>query len=437
MTRKTRPVRSTPLNQSPTPQKSTSLKQISLGFILFDLAKGGIARYTANLIPELVTAGVRISGLVIMTKFCMDEDALRIIQRYCPVYNVGEEDMSEYGIPTDKSAAERLVSDSDIITFAAIGPNLMTMDWKFPVTHGKPTLHQVHGTCMWTRNNVTYNKDNTQHYLAVSPMVEKLILEIVPEASITTIPFNLDFNRVIPTEDWLTTRRRLLDSAECSLEMGSDVALRSPWVLFFGRFAPDKNIPLLARSLYTLCVAADSSMYDMPPSSLAKLKHTVGVFVGTGWNVVKEREGIRSNLPGHYIIAEWADHIGNVINAADLSVTLSDTEGGPMSLIESLAIGCPAMSTPTGMMVNLERPGHMPGPLGIPHIIHHGASRQLVAERIAAILAPREPGVRTAADYENARIVAAKFHPKTVKGQWMELLGKLTGRQSAEPECRE
>lgn len=141
-------------------------------------------------------------------------------------------------------------------------------------------------------------------------------------------------------------------------------------IIFVGRLAPNKGLDLLLRSFRILRGALPS----------ARL-----LILGSG----PLRPWLCRRIEGDPHIT----HIDRVPSAEDVAllharsrivVCASSAEGGPRFIVEAMACGLPAVSTPVGLMRELVRDGEN-------GFLVHDWSAETMASRISAILAPDAP----------------------------------------------
>lgn len=149
--------------------------------------------------------------------------------------------------------------------------------------------------------------------------------------------------------------------------------LRQPIWLYCGRNSPEKRLD----DLRDLAAAVSRNGYVTPQILCVTNNPKQGTF----------------HLP-------WRSDLSRIYNAADFTVCLSETEGGPIFTVEALLHGCPVISTEVGHMVNL--PHYKPDPC-------------------LDVLNSPPTLSRTQLDIHNAFLVAPQFDPRNVAYQWQAL----------------
>ncbi|MBU1949695.1 MAG: glycosyltransferase family 4 protein [Candidatus Eisenbacteria bacterium] len=170
---------------------------------------------------------------------------------------------------------------------------------------------------------------------------------ITTEDRITVLPLGFDLEKLKTTARGQGIFRR-------RLELPSDI----PLVGIIGRMAPIKNHELFVQ-------AAEIVKNRLPATHF--------IVIGEG----ETRERIEKlvatlNLQNVFHFIGWQKDLAPIYSDLNLSVVCSFNEGTPVSLIESLAAGCPVVSTAVG---------------GVPDLLEEGRLGRMVPPEDASALA--------------------------------------------------
>lgn len=225
--------------------------------------------------------------------------------------------------------------------------------------------------------------------VAVSSQVrEELLAHGFREAAVLTIPNGVDTTRFRPAEARAALR-------EC-------LSLRGRTVVFVGRLVPEKGLDCLLRAWSSL---------ELAPADVLLL-------AGDG----PERPALHNlarqlGIAGRVRFLGKADEPERILQASDLFVLPSLTEGMPNSLLEAMATGLPCIATRVG---------------GTPDLIAHGQNGVLVppgdpkavAEAMAHLLEyPREAA---GLGLEARRTVEAAYSIDRIVDRYAALYRELT-----------
>jgi len=156
-------------------------------------------------------------------------------------------------------------------------------------------------------------------------------------------------------------------------------------IIFIGRLVPNKGLPILITAFKHL-------KREIPKVKL----HIIGRGPLEGWLAknIKGLDGIEHTrfLPSLYDIAK-------AYNQARVVVCASYAEGGPRYVVEAMACGLPAVSTPVGLMKKFVRDGET-------GFLLKDWSPKEMAEKIALLVTDRNLYEKCSA---NAQAVAAQF----------------------------
>lgn len=186
----------------------------------------------------------------------------------------------------------------------------------------------------------------TQHYIVVSDEIrDKLVGSGVPAGSVSTI-----LNAVM-------TRPTLNAAGRLALRTELGVRDDQTMLVAVGRLAEAKGYPWLLESMQT----------GIPAS--VRL-----IIVGDGpMRAMLEKDIVRRGLQDRVYLTGWQSHdrTTEILEAADIFIMPSITEGTPMALLEAMSMNLPIVATRVG---------------SIPRVIDHGHEGLLVAARDSAAL---------------------------------------------------
>lgn len=188
-----------------------------------------------------------------------------------------------------------------------------------------PVVAVAHGECEYATRTMNIVRPFATHIGACSEAAMKAIPADL-RASATLLNNGIDLNRCavpIRSRDEMRADWRLLPG---------DVA-----VLFLARFAPDKNPRAFGEAMKLL------------PSNYK------AIYYGDGWKREETIAEAKSLLGDRAIIREPVEHVGDVINAADVFFTAANQEGAPLATLEAFAAGLPVVSKPVGVVPSATR----------------------------------------------------------------------------------
>ncbi len=171
-------------------------------------------------------------------------------------------------------------------------------------------VHVIHGESDWSRHMATHHAARLDHVLAVSPAAARVAPPGVP---LTITPNILDGARLIPSADRETLRHRHAIHGRLA-------------VCYVGRFHPDKDPLVAARAAAELGGVA------------------VYCAVGPrGWE-----SQVRAVCPDLVLIDPTRP--ADAFALADCFAMGSRAEGFGFTFVESLALGCPVVARPAGVL---------------------------------------------------------------------------------------
>lgn len=408
----------------------------SVSWFIHDLAKGGVSRYTLTMLEALATADSKLKPhmIVIGTGYQFDADLAHAVSKFCKLVgtdthvdnsaNYRKYDWIEHR--PGPSAYQEAIDTSSVLTVAGLNEKYTPLPAgvKFD---GIKCVGQIHGVCPWTQDMIRYCQHFCSRFMAVSTPARDIAPPLITKPELLDIPVidaGLDMNRLIAWKDLRTTRLELIKRGSHALDLPTHTLLEAPWVLYFGRFATEKRIPLVAQVISRMIERAKVADLPVPSWELGRLTNTVGLFCGDGWNFASDSNMVRQALPHRSVIVPWtpAREMGNVLATSDACIVMSEYEGGPLTAIEAISAGVPTLSTPVGFMPTLQIPLSSGGCrlAFTPLAIHE--SIDSMAEKLAITLAARKTGVRLLEDYESSRYTTRRFNMHRFAADWESLL---------------
>ncbi|QDT84570.1 glycosyltransferase family 4 protein [Gimesia chilikensis] len=326
----------------PAPKADSPPEKLRVGFILHGLAFGGISRVILNMLEAPVSHGLEWAGVAIHSLNHLDQDVTRKISRYCPVYSVQE---SEHTLQSD-NPYQAVIDQADVIYMTGFVDPIPLLDQT--EFDGKPVILSAHGQCDFSRNQIETISQygGKKIYLAVSQSAVNSYPEQLRD-QVKVIYNGINYSRCAP----------LLDRKAVRESWGIDEETTA--VGYLGRLAHDKN-PLAAAQ----AVAELGDGYH-------------AVYIGNGYAQEKLRFEIRGLCGDRCTILDKTEEIGSQLAALDCLVLASPLEGGPMIVSEAWLAGCPVVSTPVGMIPELE---DMHGKLT--HSLPHNYSLDHLVEQV-------------------------------------------------------
>lgn len=310
-------------DQEPVPEADPPPEKLRVGFILYGLTFGGISRVILNLLEAPVDHGLEWSGVAIQSVNLFDEYVGERVNRCCPIYSIDEYQADPDQTMVVENPFQEVIDNSDVIYitgFVTPHPLFDQTDWQ-----NKPLILQTHGQCDGSKAQI----EQTLKYGG------KKICLAVSEAAVDRYPEEL--------RDQVTVIYNGTNISRCA-PVRSREDVRTSWgiddhtkaVGYLGRMAYDKN-PLAAAQ----AVAELGDGYH-------------AVYIGNGYAQEKLRFEIRGLCGDRCTILDKTEDIGSALNALDCLVISSPTEGGPIIAAEAWLAGCPVVSTPVGMIPELE-----------------------------------------------------------------------------------
>ncbi|WP_198000204.1 glycosyltransferase family 4 protein [Gimesia alba] len=299
-------------------------KKIRLGVCMPNMAMGGVTRLLLTMMDTQVDHGLEWSGFAIGNSEVFDIETAKRILRYCPIYCTRNDPKFQGLVTVVKNACQKVVDESDLVNlwgYTKSNDEIDSTNW-----NSKPSLVISHGQCEWTRKNlsVSLSKGSMHVLVAVSEAAGECIQEATRKPY-AVIYNSVDFSRCAPSRDRDEVRR----------EWGISPEVKA--VGYIGRFAMDKNPLATAKAV----------------AGLGEGYHAV--YVGEGWQSDQVIAETKELCGDRLTIVPRTEDIGTVLAALDCVVTAASHEGGPLVAAESWLAGCPVVSTPAGMISELER----------------------------------------------------------------------------------
>lgn len=336
------------------PEKTTRVL-----WLMGDFARGGTSRYTKELLEILKPLPIKFHVMRLSDQF-LDEPLLRMLP-------------AEHSLFTPQKFDEQ-VALSDVVSCIGISKYHAMAEECLKKIAGK-CFAQVHGTCQYTRDLISFNGQYTDRFVAcssaASAMLPSSVTKIVP-------PFPLDFNRII--------RRQPKSIAKLRWDV-------ERLVVFAGRISEDKNIPGII-------------------DAIAQLPEDVHFLcVGTGYSQETVWAYGRAKLGSRFHIERWISEPTAYLDAADCFICMSPSEGGPFTVMEAVAHGTPVVSTAVGVIPEyvLKQPGCLDRSIIFPY-------KQ--PEDILRAMALKEDALAI------NNFVLARHNPGTIREVWSEWLTK-------------
>lgn len=309
-------------------------KKIRLGICMPTMSMGGVCRGLLTMMNAPVKHGIEWSGIAINNAGAFDPETAQRILQHCPIYCTKDDSRFQGLVTIVDNACQIVVDGSDVVKlwgYIHSNDEIDAVDWS-----AKPILIVAHGQCDWTRKNLAVSLSKGS--LCILASVSKGGVKCFPDAiqdQVKVVYNGVDFSRCAPAQG----------RAQIRQEWGIDQNTRA--VGYIGRFANDKN-PL----------AAAEAVRELGTDYHA-------VYVGEGYQQEQIVKGVKKLCGDRVTFIPRVEDIGTMLAALDCMVLASPSEGGPMTVIESWLAECPVVSTPVGMIPDLEAE-HGPLTFGIP-----------------------------------------------------------------------
>lgn len=238
---------------------------------------------------------------------------------------------------------------------------------------GQTAIISHGGKGQWNERWVQALEEWADHRIAVSRQAD------VFRRPAVLLHNGIDTQRLIPRGERESIRQRMR------------LAPQERAVGFVGRISAEKNPLLVAQAVKSL-----GAPYR-------------AVYVGR--ESEKFLEEVRKLVPSPIVV--WpTQEMGDIYQALDCVVVASPAEGFSLVTVEAMLCGCRVISTPVGVLPELEE---QHGQLAVPLAI--GASPQQAAAAIRAAFEPERAGV-----VERARLAAGEFRAEKMADRWVDFL---------------
>lgn len=285
---------------------------LRVGIVIPNMLAGGVERWAITLAQLLPAHGIDVAGVAFTGGAgVLHDGTLAELAGLCPAVGAIEhESIHRVGQPAEAIYAVARGSDV-LLVWSATGEALDALR-----AIDVPTIGVSHGCHDWWMAGA---RDVVDRWVAVSQAAAR------PVPGEATILHNgIDLARLTPTEDWRATR------TAAGIPQDAKVAVS------IGRLSKEKRLHLAAAALEYL-----------PDDWWLWL-------VGDGG----DRERIIAAAGRHanrIILSPARSDIGNVLIAADVALMLSEAEGYGLAPVEALAAGVPLVSTPVGVLPEIDR----------------------------------------------------------------------------------
>jgi len=347
-----------------------------VGIVIPNLLAGGVERWAITLARHLPAHGVDIAGVAFTGgSGVLHEPTLAELAALCPVVGTIEhEAIHRVGRPSDAIYAVAQGSDV-LLVWSATGETLAALR-----AVDVPTIGISHGCHDWWMAGA---KDIIDRWVAVSQAAAR------PVPGEATILHNgIDLDRLTPTEDWSATREA------AGIPRDAKVAVS------VGRLSKEKRLHLAA-----------AAIEHLPDDCWLWL-------VGDGG----DRERIMAaagRRAGRIVVSPARGDIGNVLVASDVALMLSAAEGYGLAPVEALAAGVPLVSTPVGVLPEIDRQCRFAAANYLPL---HPTPQQVAQAIVGAADAPRERLEAVAG------IVRREHSGEAMARRWVDFLASLRVR---------
>ena len=369
-----------------------------MSWFLADLAKGGISRFASTVIPLLHDIGYPTKAVVVGSTFMPDEPLIKDLKRYCRVYQTEVPHQSAGMLPADMSIYQQLMNDSSLVHIAARQPGYSPLPSGLLRPEGTRVLAHAHGMCGWTLKVLKYLSQWATHYYGSSSRAAENATENGYPAHHAIVP--IDRNRLTPSVRAREARKQLLPES-------SDGEI---WLTFVGRLSPEKGISRIAETARWISDNCD--------------KRVRLILVGDGYDRDNQIESVLSVMGGvpwnHF---DWMQDLSSVFSASSLTLCMSDAEGMPLTVLESLISCCPVAAYGEIGCMPLLRGWSLSGRpkplfLELPYKSTGEESGRVVLD----FLNRRSFAHRIPSDYVDAEETARLYSYAEARRQWGELM---------------
>lgn len=360
------------------------------------LQMGGAEIWVRTMIVEMDPRRIQWQSVLLAYPFTpIHENLIRPISERTIVYGpqAGPAQPEYPGLikrfSSPQEASQAALAGADVVICWAVGRVLSELVAGF----SGPVIAVSHGVCPWTKTDMKRQLDEgATHAVAVG----SLAAAVCPDPASTRVILNgVNPERVRPQRSRDTVRT----------EWGVD---RQNTVLvgYVGRFAPEKN-----------ATAAAAAVAQLPARFRAVL---VGEAATPSF--AEETRQLAMSLAGPRVrFVDATDEVGEIYAAIDVLVLASSAEGCSLTLIEAWLAGVPVVSTPVGIISEME---HRFGPMVFP------VPLDPTAEELAHAVRDAAQGGRNSEIVQRARQVAlGKLTAERMTETWASFLEEMTPRR--------
>jgi glycosyltransferase involved in cell wall biosynthesis len=264
--------------------------------------------------PSLVRGGAE-QWLVDLLRF-LDPKKVRILRTIATEADLADPNFtSDLPIPVEIGRAEsvrRAARECDVLVSWGVSLN----DW---LKDCRPPLSVVlaHGDGPYTRDALIGSDQVIDHVIAVSQAAKDICGAELPTSVIHN---GVDCSRLG------RTRSREAVRASLGFQPGDFV------MGTIGRYSPEKRLPALVEAAALL------------PS------HFKLLLVGWGAQRTALLEQANARIPSRFALATGWSYLGDYYSAMDAFCMASESEGGPLVVIEAMHCGRPVVTTPVGFV---------------------------------------------------------------------------------------
>jgi hypothetical protein len=205
-------------------------------------------------------------------------------------------------------------------------------------------------------------------------------------------------------------------------ELKQRESLNGLWLAYYGRLAPGKGIRQIAElvaELGRLCTAGGERIRRFQEPWFRNFTLLVA---GGGIQSTEVKAELLSVLPDRTVLAGWSEP-SDVFSAADMSLCMSEAEGGPLTVPESIMGCCPVASYPIGVVPELtyttDDGWHQ---MMYTPLVQYGTCKENAA-RVFASLQTRTPAYKPEYVYRDSYECSRMFSLRTAVAEWSKMLG--------------
>lgn len=380
-------------------------RPIKLLWLSSDLSKGGVSRYFKTVIDALpkdvVTTAVAFSTFhEKMTDADLAGQLRKLgIRVVCTDQDVEKETSLKFPEIEfcEPAIYDSLIDESDVVTTAINNPHVLCRsDWR-----GKAVVAQLHSVCdETTRIGRAMDPYATLFCVTSEESRRNAVSKIgLDDFRIRVIELAVDLNRIASWKSTKALRKDIISAADSSNLIQE--AESAKWLLYFGRFSPEKRIPEIAEAIKELNSRQQGAW--------------IGVFAGDGWAASRIRPKIILSAPNHSLMVPWGTPIGDLLAASDVFVCNSEFEGGPTTSLEALLSGIPVISTQVGILQDAEG-SHIP--------IIAPSSPAAVADAAIKATGLRKPAERLDEDHLRAARFRSRFCARRMSDEFANVIAE-------------